>query len=133
MKATKLKRIGSVLLFSLLFVGAAIFYGWPLLNMFGVVKYDPVMSQSSDQIVRVELFEGNGEEYSLRASISGDVLPLFLEDFMEIEFRRYVSHPPASQGKRVIKISYADGGYDLVGDIVDFFLAIENGGFSDRD
>ena len=40
---------------------------------------------------------------------------------MDITFYRYANDPPSSQGERAIKIYYADGGYDLIGDIVDFF------------
>ena len=55
MKTTKIKRVFAILLFSVACLGAVVFFGVPLLNMFGVITYDPVMSQPADQIVRVEL------------------------------------------------------------------------------
>jgi len=121
MKTTRLERICAVMLFSILSIGALIFWGYPALVMFDVIKFDPVMSQPPDQVVCVELIEDIEGEHVVAANLTDEALAAFMEDFLSLNFRRYVTHPASAQGERTIKIYYADGGYDLVGDIVDLY------------
>ena len=121
MKITRAERIMAYILAVLLCVGGAVFFGYPALIAFGVIKYDAIMSQPADQVAHVELLEERNGEYVVLADISGESLDSFMEDYLSFEFRRYTNDPASHPGPRVIKICYADGGYDLVGRIIDFY------------
>ena len=121
MKTTRAERICAVLLFSVLFIGTLIFFGQPVLVMFDVITYDPVMSQPVDQVVHVELLDYVEGEYIIAADLTGQTLSAFMEEYLSLKFRRYFPHPTDRQGERVIKIYYADGGYDLAGLLIELY------------
>ena len=104
-----------------LIIAAVIFYGRWLLVMFGVVKYEPPLSQSIDQIVCVELLDTRDQDFVVLKSFENQELSMFLEDFMQIDARRYANDPATSHGEYAVKVCYQDGGYDLLGNVVDFY------------
>ena len=112
-----LKRIGLVILL----LAMIVFFGRWLLDLFGVIKYEPPMSQDRDQIVCVELLDSSGVEFIVIKTIENEELAVFLEDFFLIEAGRYANDPATRYGDYAIKIYYVDGGYDILGEIVDFY------------
>ena len=96
-----LKRIGLIVLI----IAAVIFYGRWLLVMFGVVKYEPPLSQSIDQIVCVELLDTRDQDFVVLKSFENQELSMFLEDFMQIDARRYANDPATSHGEYAVSNS----------------------------
>ena len=112
-----LKRIG--LLF--LIIAAVWFWGKWLLDLFGVIKYEPPLSQDTQNIVQVDLLDTSDQEWVVLHSIKDEELDQFVDDYMQISFGRCANDPPTEYGQRTIRICYADGGYDLHGDIVESY------------
>lgn len=113
------KRVGLVILIT----AAVIFWGRWLLDLFGIIKYEPPLSQDPQSIEHIELLDTSEQEYVVLYSITGEDIDKFVVDFMEIDAGRYANDPPVHHGDRTIKICYHDGGYDLLGDVVDFYSA----------
>ena len=105
----------------LLILVAVVFWGKWLLDLFGVIKYDLPLSQSTQNIVQVDLLDSRGPEFIVLRSVTGEELDLFIVDIMEIEVDRYVNDPQVTYDERTVKICYADGGYELLGGMVEFF------------
>lgn len=114
-----LKRIGLVFLI----FAAVVFWGRWLLDLFGVIKYEPPLSQDPLNIEQIELLDTSEQESVVLYSITGEEIDQFLIDFMDVDAGRYANDPAVYHGDRTIKIYYSDGGYDLLGDVVDFYSA----------
>ena len=113
-----LKRIG---LFFLI-IAAIIFWGKWLLDLFGVIKYELPLSQKVENIVQIDLLDTSNPEYVVLASFADDD-DQFIDEFLQIDAGRYANDPPRRQGHRTIRVCYVDGGYDLMGEIVERYSA----------
>ena len=109
-----LKRIG---LFFLI-IAAIIFWGRWFLDLFGVIKYELPLSQKAENIVQIDLLDTSKPEYIVLGSFTDDQ---FINEFLQIDAGRYANDPPRGQGNRAIRVCYVDGGYDLLGDIVECY------------
>jgi len=112
-----LKRIG----IGLLILVPVLFFGPWLLNLFGIVSYKPPMSQSPENVVQVDFLEYEEGESRILHSLTDEEIPSFLENFLELDAKRYANDPPTEYGQWVVRLCYADGGYDLLGGMVEFF------------
>ena len=123
------KRIGILFLIVVvaislfLTIAPAVFFGKWLLDLFGLIKYEPPLSQGTQSIVQVDLLDTSDQEWIVLYSIKDEELEPFVDDYMQISFGRYANDPPTWYGNRTVRICYADGGYDLHGDIVEFYSA----------
>ena len=106
---------------ALLIVAAIMFFGPWLLNLFGIINYEPPMSQTPDNVVQIDLLEYERGEFRTLHSLGGEEISPFMDYFLELDAKRYANDPPTEYGKFVIRLCYADGGYDLLGGMVEFF------------
>lgn len=115
-----MKRKWDKIVFGLLIIAAILFYGPWLLNLFGLINYTPPISQSPENVVRIDLLDTETGEFRVLHSLTGEQIGPFLEDFLKLNAGKYANDPPTDFGTRTIKICYSDGGYDLLGDMIVF-------------
>ena len=111
------------MLISLLCLFALWFFGQPLLVMFGVIKYKPPLHQDSSNAVCVALLDTSGSQPVVLGELTGTELNVFMQEFLQFDIYRYVNDPPTDFDDRTIKVCYADGSYDMLGEIVCFYSA----------
>ena len=112
-----LERIG----IGLLILFPVLFFGPWLLNLFGIVSYKPPMSQNPENVVQVDFLEYTKGESRILHSLTEEEIAPFMEVFLELDAKRYANDPSTEYGQWVVRLCYADGGYDLLGGMVEFF------------
>ena len=106
-----------VILFTLIF-----FVPW-LVNLLGLVDYEIPLRQQRDQIVRVELLDSENYPYTVMKTLTGEEMDAFLTEYLQLRAGQFANDPPTEQGLRTVRICYADGGYDELGDMVQHYDA----------
>lgn len=98
-------------------IGWSILIGSYVLNLFGILSYDPPINREAGDILKVQLVD-TSEQYRSKvlAELTGESLEQFLGDFEEIRFKRYANDPPEPYGDLMIAIYYEDGSVDRIGD-----------------
>lgn len=112
-----MKKIGRGLLIA---AGILLFVPW-FLNLFGLIEYEIPTSQRPENIVQVDLLNHKQGEFTVLCSLTGNEISPFMDELLKLKAGRYSNDPPLEYGKQVIKLCYADGGYDLLGGMVEFF------------
>ena len=102
-------------------VAPTVLLGRWLFDLFGLISYEPPLSQHIQSIVQVDLLDTSDQELTVLYSITGEEIDQFVDDFMQIEAGRFANDPILEYGDRMIRICYSDGGYDLHGDTVEFY------------
>ena len=80
--------------------------------------YPPCANQPLENVASIELLENQEVVYTLTES----KFEAFLTDFMAIRFHRYFNDPPTEYGALAVKITYADGYYDIIGQQVNWYF-----------
>ena len=96
-------------------VAPTVLLGRWLFDLFGLISYEPPLSQHTQSIVQVDLLDTSDQELTVLYSITGEEIDQFVDDFMQIEAGRFANDPILEYGDRMIRICYSDGGYDLHG------------------
>ena len=116
-----MKRTVKPICLVILIAAAVIFFGRFFLDMFDLIEYELPLSQDVSNILQVDLLDTSGEEISVLRSITAEEFDQFISDLMAVGVERHVNDPVIEHGDKTIRICYQDGGYDLLGDKVDFF------------
>ena len=114
-----LKTIGLVLLV----IAAVVFYGRWFFDLFGLVNYDLPMSQAVENVVQIDILDTSDLEPIVLRSLTGMEMERLLEELLQIGAARYANDPPMNYDERTIRICYADGGYDFLGNMIRHYTA----------
>ena len=82
-------------------------------------EYPPCANQPLENVVSIEFLENQEFVCTLPES----ELEAFWADFMAIKFHRFINDPPTEYGELAVKITYADGYYDIIGQNVNWYFA----------
>ena len=102
-----------VLIVSIL--GVIIMFSSFFLNLFGVLNYDPPM-HDTENVVSIELVDTSRPEEKVVGVLTGKQMEAFLDEVLQIRFKRYANDPPEPYGDRMVRILYADGYVDCIGE-----------------
>ena len=109
-----LERVG-VLVLIVSILGVIIMFSSFFLNLFGVISYDPPMHDEGN-ILSIELVDTSSSKEFVVATLTEDQIQPFLDAFLQIRFKRYANDPPEPYGDRMVRILYADGYVDCIGE-----------------
>ena len=105
----------------ILIVAAILFFCPWLVDLLGLVDYEIPLSQPRENIVRVEILDSSENPYRVISSLTGEEMDAFLQEYLQLRAGRYANDPPTSQGLHTVRLCYADGGYDELGNMVEHF------------
>lgn len=106
-------RILKGIVIALLIAGVLVFFGYPLLVMFGVVNYALPISQPVDNLACIQLLNTEGNTPVLIDELPDEQIDDFYNELIAIRARAYSNDPQFEPGKRSVKLCYKDGSYDL--------------------
>ena len=103
-------------IFCIFLAGALIFFGKPILDLFGISSYSPPLNQEASQVVRAELMDCSDPRNprSLLILENGEK-DQFLTDFLKTKAKRYVFDPPGNPGEKAVFLYYENGCVDCFG------------------
>lgn len=104
-------------------IAAILFFGPWLLEMFFEIRHDVPYSQDPNNIVGVELLDVSEKETTILKTLTKEEQFRFLNDLTAAGARKYANDPPTRFFGRTIRIVYADGGYDMMGQIMACYSA----------
>ena len=104
-----------MLLLAVSLVGAVLMVGSFFLNLFGVLNYGPPM-HDTDNVVSIELVDTSRPEEKVVGVLTGNQMEAFLDEFLQIRFKRYANDPPEPYGDRMVRITCSDGYVDCIGE-----------------
>ena len=78
----------------------------------------PCVNQPPENVASIELLEN----MEVICTLPESEFEAFWVDFMAIKFHRFLSDPPTEYGDRAVKITYADGYYDIIGQNVNWYF-----------
>jgi len=97
-------------------LGMLILFGRFFLDLFGVISYAPPIDLEGSTIIRVDLVNAEYQsDTEIIAEITQPELDQFLDDFMQISFKRYANDPPEPYGDWLVIVHYSDGHADWIG------------------